>query len=79
MHYADEHSVTHLGYATAVPPQSTMQWPVIWVVPTIRHNKILDITATLLTEICHNVTTEPHLHPLLMSLLLITQPTLNQN
>ena len=27
----------------------------------MRHN---DITATLLTEVCHGVTTEPHLQPL---------------
>ena len=32
--------------------------------PTIRHNEIRDITATLLTEICHNVATEPLLQPL---------------
>ncbi len=28
--------------------------------PTIRHNEIRDITASLLTEVCHNVATEPH-------------------
>ena len=33
-------------------------------IPTIRHNEIRDITATLLTEICHNVATEPPLQPL---------------
>ncbi len=27
--------------------------------PTIRHNEIRDITASLLTEVCHNVATEP--------------------
>ena len=32
--------------------------------PTIRHNDIRDITATLLTEVCHNVATEPPLQPL---------------
>ena len=32
-------------------------------IPTIRH-EIRDITATLLTEICHNVATEPLLQPL---------------
>ena len=32
--------------------------------PTIRHNEIRDITATLLTEVCHNVATEPPLQPL---------------
>ena len=33
-------------------------------IPTIRHNEIRDITATLLTETCHNVATEPLLQPL---------------
>ena len=33
-------------------------------IPTIRHNEIRDITATLLTEICHNVATEPALQQL---------------
>ena len=32
--------------------------------PTIRHNEIRDITASLLTEVCNNVTTEPPLQPL---------------
>jgi hypothetical protein len=32
--------------------------------PIIRHNEIRDITATLLTEVCHNVSTEPPLQPL---------------
>ena len=33
-------------------------------IPTICYNKIRDITATLLTEICHNVATEPPFQPL---------------
>jgi len=32
--------------------------------PTIRHNELRDMTANLLTEVCHNVATEPHLQPL---------------
>ena len=32
--------------------------------PTIRHNELRDITATTLTEVCHNVATEPYLQPL---------------
>ena len=32
--------------------------------PTIRHNEIRDITATLLTEVCSNVNTEATLQPL---------------
>ena len=32
--------------------------------PTIRHNEIRDLTASLLTEVCHNVATEPPLQPL---------------
>ncbi len=27
--------------------------------PSIRHNEIMDITADLLTEICHDVSVEP--------------------
>ena len=32
--------------------------------PSIRHNEIRDITATLLTEVCHNVSVEPDLQPI---------------
>ena len=32
--------------------------------PTIRHNELQDLTASLLTEVCHNVATEPRLQPL---------------
>ena len=32
--------------------------------PIIRHNEIRDLTATLLTEVCHNVLVEPDLQPL---------------
>ena len=32
--------------------------------PAVRHNQVRDITATMLTEVCHGVTTEPHLQPL---------------
>ena len=32
--------------------------------PAVRHNEVRDITATFLTEVCHGVTTEPHLQPL---------------
>ena len=31
---------------------------------TVRHNDIRDIIASLLTEVCHNVATEPTLQPL---------------
>ena len=30
----------------------------------MRHNEVRDITATLLTEVCQEVMTEPHLQPL---------------
>ena len=30
----------------------------------MRHNEVRDITASLLTEVCHGVATEPHLQPL---------------
>ena len=32
--------------------------------PIIRHNEVCDLTATLLTEVCHNVATEPSLQPI---------------
>ena len=32
--------------------------------PSIRHNEIRDITANLLTEVCHDVLVEPNLQPL---------------
>ncbi len=32
--------------------------------PSIRHNEIRDVTANLLTEVCHNVLVEPDLQPL---------------
>ena len=32
--------------------------------PTLRHNEIRDLTANLLTEVCHDVCVEPHLQPL---------------
>ena len=31
--------------------------------PSIRHNEIRDITASLITEVCHDVSVEPHLQP----------------
>jgi len=31
--------------------------------PTLRHNEIRDLTATLLTEVCHQVQVEPELQP----------------
>ena len=30
----------------------------------MRHNEVRDITASLLSEVCHGVSTEPHLQPL---------------
>ena len=32
--------------------------------PTLRHNEVRDLTATLMTEVCHEVCVEPHLQPL---------------
>ena len=32
--------------------------------PIMRHNEVRDLTATLLTEVCHNVATEPSLQPI---------------
>ena len=32
--------------------------------PTIRHNELCNFTASLLLEVCHGVSVEPHLQPL---------------
>ena len=32
--------------------------------PSICHNEIRDLTANLMTEVCHNVSIEPHLQPI---------------
>ena len=32
--------------------------------PSIRQNEIRDLTANLMTEVCHNVSIEPHLQPI---------------
>ena len=31
--------------------------------PSLRHNEIQDVTTGLLSEVCNNVATEPHLQP----------------
>ena len=38
--------------------------PYGWHIPTIRHNEIRNLTASLVTEVCHNVAIEPLLQPL---------------
>ena len=40
--------------------------------PIIRHNEIRDLTANLLTEVCHQVSTEPDLQP-------VTSETFSRN
>ena len=32
--------------------------------PSLRHNEIRDLTANLLSEVCNNISIEPHLQPL---------------
>ena len=32
--------------------------------PILRHNELRDLTGELLSQVCHNVSTEPHLQPL---------------
>ena len=52
-------------------------------IPTIRHNEIRDLTASLVTEVCHNVAIEPLLQPLSGELLshrsANTQPNARQD
>ena len=42
---------------------------------TIQRNEVRDITATLLTDVCHNVATESPLQPLSREVLTIVRPT----
>ena len=49
-----------LKNATVEPPFHALVCP-FGGFPTIRHNQVHDLTATLLTEVCHNVATEPSL------------------
>ena len=46
--------------ATVEPPFHALVCP-FGGFPTIRHNQVHDLTATLPTEVCHNVATEPSL------------------
>ena len=32
--------------------------------PSLRHNEVSDLTATMMSEVCTNVSIEPHLQPL---------------
>ena len=43
--------------------------------PTIRHNEMRDLTASLITEVCPNVAIEPHLQPLSESFRLASTNT----
>ena len=42
----------------------SMLWLAKQEASQLRHNEVRDITATILTEVCHGVTTEPHQQPL---------------
>ena len=39
--------------------------------PSIRHNELRDITAALLSEVCHNVGIEPPLQPVKYVIMLV--------
>ena len=46
--------------------------------PIIRHNEICDITATLLTEVCHDVCVEPDLQPVAPGQLHVSKASANR-
>ena len=58
------HGSVHVTAAKLSP--TIMEWYAMWGggLPTIRHNQISDLTASLLTEICSIVAIETHLQPL---------------
>ena len=43
--------------------------------PSIRHNELRDVTASLLSEVCHNIATELRLQPLSGESIPIAQPS----
>ena len=55
----------HLNYHTNANVGMECQWStrVKGGFPIIRHNEIRDLTATLLTEVCSEVSIEPELQP----------------
>ena len=57
--YAPSHCVYDESFSTAHALSCRL-----WGYPAIQHNEIRDLTANLLSEVCHSVSTEPHLQPL---------------
>ena len=47
--------------------------------PSIRHNEVRDITASLMSEVCHSVCTEPHLQPLSGEIMLHSTSNTDNN
>ena len=47
--------------------------------PIIRHNEVRDLTANLLTEVCHNVAREPNLQPITHEVFLHQSANTDEN
>ena len=54
---------SHCACATSFSVQHALSCPKGGF-PTLRHNEVRDLTAKLMTEVCHDVCIEPHLQPL---------------
>ena len=52
----------HCDCETSFSIEHTLSCPKAWL-PFIQHNEIRDLTATLLTEVCSQLATEPELQP----------------
>ena len=61
--WALENSPSHCSYGHPFSVEHTLSCPTGGF-PLIRHNEVRDITTSLLSEVCHGVSTEPHLQPL---------------
>ena len=57
------HTPTHCACGVSFSIQHALSCPKGGF-PTLRHNEVRDFMATLLSEVCHDVCTEPHLQPL---------------
>ena len=54
---------SHCACGTSFSVQHALSFPKGGF-PTLRHNEVRDLTAKLMTEVCHDVCIEPHLQPL---------------
>ena len=61
------HHLIHQVLASVEPPSQLTMHAMVYPFggfPTIRHNEVRDLTASLITKMCHNFAIEPSLQPI---------------